>query len=131
MGVLYSLGEAARTHLADLARTAAGEWVFAENGADEPIKKNALYHFWLQVRARAGVVADARLHDLRHTHASHAIMGGESLYVTGRMLGHRRPSTTNHYAHLDDTTLSRAAERVAMAIQRKLCHAARSAVVSS
>ena len=47
-------------------------------------------------------------------------MNGESLHVTGRPLGHRRASTTNRYVHLDDTTLSQAAERVAMAVQRKL-----------
>ena len=62
----------------------------------------------------------ARMHDLRHSHASHAVMGGESLHVTGRLLGHRRATTTNRYAHLDDTTLSDAAERVARAIAKKL-----------
>ena len=68
----------------------------------------------------AGIVTDARLHDLRHAHASHAVMNGESLHVAGRLLGHRRASTTNRYVHLDDATLSQAAERVAVAIERKL-----------
>ncbi len=71
-------------------------------------------------------MADARLHDLRHSHASHAIMNGESLHVTGRLLGHRRATTTNCYAHLDDDTLSGAAERVAMAIDQKIRHTDRS-----
>ena len=65
-------------------------------------------------------MADARLHDLRHAHASHAVMNGESLHVAGRLLGHRRASTTNRYVHLDDATLSQAAERVAASIQVKL-----------
>ena len=43
----------------------------------------------------AGIVADARLHDLRHNHASHATMDGESLHMAGRLLGHRRATTTN------------------------------------
>ena len=47
-------------------------------------------------------------------------MKGESLHVAGRLLGHRRASSTNRYVHLDDTTLSQAAERVAVAIQRML-----------
>ncbi len=68
----------------------------------------------------AGIVADARLHDLRHAHASHAVMNGESLHVAGRLLGHRRATTTNRYVHLDDATLSQAAERVAGAIHSKL-----------
>ena len=58
--------------------------------------------------------------DLRHSHASHAIMNGESLHMAGRLLGHRRAATTNRYAHLDDVTLSKAAERVAKAIERKV-----------
>ena len=49
-------------------------------------------------------------------------MNGESLHVAGRLLGHRRASTTNRYVHLDDATLSQAAERVAVAIQGKLGH---------
>ena len=48
-----------------------------------------------------------------------AVMNGESLHVAGRLLGHRRASTTNRYVHLDDATLGEAAERVA-AIARKL-----------
>ena len=114
------LGEAARALLRDLASKASGEWVFPSKRAAEPLKESALYHFWHKVRAGAGIVADARLYDLRHTHASHAVMNGESLYTTGRLLGHRSPTTTNRYAHLDDATLGEAAERVAAAVQRKL-----------
>ena len=65
-------------------------------------------------------MADARLQDLIHAHASHAVMNGESLPVAGRLLGHRRATTTNRYVHLGDATLSQAAERVAVSIQRKM-----------
>ena len=118
------LGEAARELLGSLAETAAGEWVFPGKSGDEPLSKNVLYWFWRKTRDAAGIVADARLHDLRHAHASHAVMNGESLHIAGRLLGHRRASTTNRYVHLDDATLREAAERVASAIQRKL-HSAR------
>ena len=114
------LGEAARELLASLAETASGEWVFPGKDGDEPLTKDDLYSFWLKARDTAGIVADARLHDLRHSHASHAVMNGESLHVAGRLLGHRRASTTNRYVHLDDATLRQAAERVAMAVQGKL-----------
>ena len=114
------LGEAARELLAGLAETATGEWVFPGENGDEPLDKNDLWKFWTTTRDAAGIVADARLHDLRHAHASHAVMNGESLHVAGRLLGHRRASTTNRYVHLDDATLGEAAERVALAVQRKL-----------
>ena len=114
------LGEAARELLAGLAETASGEWVFPDRKGDRPLSTNDLWGFWVTARDVAGIVADARLHDLRHAHASHAVMNGESLYVAGRLLGHRRASTTNRYVHLDDVTLSQAAERVAMLVQQKL-----------
>ena len=84
------------------------------------MSEGALYWFWRGVRDEAGIAEDARLHDLRHSHASHAIMNGESLHMAGRLLGHRRASTTNRYAHLDDAALREAAERVAMTVQGKL-----------
>ena len=86
---------------------------------------NELQYFWTTTRDAVGIVADARLHDLRHAHASHAVMNGESLHVAGRLLGHRRASTTNRYVHLDDATLSQAAERVAETIRRKLSYSQR------
>ena len=82
--------------------------------------KNALYWFWTEARDRAGIVADAWLHDLRHTNASHAVMNGESLHVVGGLLGYRRASKTIRYVHLDDATFRQPAERVAVAIQEKL-----------
>ena len=53
-----------------------------------------------------------RLHDLRHTYASHAVMCGENLPLVGRLLGHRRHRTTAGYAHLTDEHLVEAAEKV-------------------
>ena len=47
-------------------------------------------------------------------------MKGESLHITGRLLGHRRAVTANRYARLDDATLSEAVERVVGAIEQKL-----------
>ena len=116
------LGEAARELLDGLAETASGEWVFPGGKGNGPLSTDDLWRFWIKARDAAGIVADARLHDLRHSHASHAVMNGESLHVAGRLLGLRRVITTNRYVHLDDATLSQAAERLAVAIQRKLCH---------
>ena len=86
------------------------------------MSEGARYRFRCGVRDEAGIVADAQLHDLRHSHASHAIMNGEALHMTGRLLGHRREASTSCYAHLDDATLSAAAERVAEEIKIKFNH---------
>jgi len=39
-------------------------------------------------------------------------MQGESLMITGKLLGHRHTGTTERYAHLTDHFLLEAAERV-------------------
>ncbi|MYA96669.1 MAG: tyrosine-type recombinase/integrase, partial [Nitrospinae bacterium] len=64
------LGEAARELLNRLAGTASGEWVFPGSKRDGPLGKHELHYFWITTRDVAGIVADARLHDLRHAHAS-------------------------------------------------------------
>ena len=54
-----------------------------------------------------------RIHDLRHTFASHLVSSGESLHVVGKLLGHTQPQTTARYAHLADTAVRDAANRFA------------------
>ncbi len=74
---------------------------------------------WRAVCADAGL-GRLRLHDLRHTAASQAVMAGENLPLVGRLLGHRRHRTTAGYAHLADAHLVEAAERVGAVIARAM-----------
>lgn len=53
-----------------------------------------------------------RLHDLRHTYASLLASEGQSLPIIGALLGHTQPQTTARYAHLLDSSLRAATERV-------------------
>ena len=70
---------------------------------------------WQRIRKQAGI-EDVRLHDLRHTHASHAVMNGVPVPVVSRLLGHSNTRMTLRYAHLGDRDIERAAERVGRAI---------------
>ena len=74
---------------------------------------------WRSVRKRAGI-DDVRLHDLRHSFASHAVLRGVPLPVVSRLLGHKRPSMTLSYAHVSDRDTEAAAERIGMTIARVL-----------
>ena len=113
------LGEAARKLLESLRETASREWVISGRVADEPLGKDVLYWFWVKGRDAPGIGVDARLHDL-HTQTSHAVMNGENLNVAGRLLAQPRAATTNRNVHLNDATLSQAAERVAVTARAKL-----------
>ena len=71
------------------------------------------------------VCADAelgrlRLHDRRHTAASHAVMSGENLPLVGKLLGHRRHRTTAGYAYVADEHLVEAAEKVGILIAQAM-----------
>ena len=72
---------------------------------------------WILTNCWRTICADAklgrpRLHDLRHTAASHAVMSGENLPLVSKLLGHRRHRTTASYAHLADGHLVEAAEKI-------------------
>ena len=71
---------------------------------------------WYAVRREAGI-EDVRLHDLRHTVASQAVMNGVPLPVVARMLGHGNTRMTMRYAHVGDSEIEAAAERVGQMIE--------------
>ncbi len=74
---------------------------------------------WRKVRRTAGI-ADVRLHDLRHSFASHAVMAGVPLPVVSRLLGHTHLRMTLRYAHVSDRETEAAAERIGSAISATL-----------
>ena len=47
-------------------------------------------------------------------------MGGESLPMVGRILGHTQAQTTARYAHLADGPLQRVSDRVASSLKKAM-----------
>ena len=72
---------------------------------------------WYAVRREADL-EDVRLHDLRHTLASHAVMNGVPVPVVSRLLGHSNARMTLRYAHLADKDIAAAAERIGAGLAR-------------
>ena len=107
------LSFAARDVLNRLPR--GSRWVFPSPRADRPLGLHAIDKFWRRIRAEAAL-RDVRLHDLRHTYASIAVMHGETVLVIGKLLGHSNPGTTLKYTHLADATVREAAVAIGSAL---------------
>ncbi|MGD9879451.1 MAG: tyrosine-type recombinase/integrase [Reyranella sp.] len=67
---------------------------------------------WRRLREKAGL-SGVRLHDLRHTHASAGIALNQSLFIVGKVLGHKKARTTEKYAHLELDPVRAAADQTA------------------
>lgn len=64
---------------------------------------------WRDVLKYAGL-RQWRLHDLRHTFASTLVNKGIPLFVVGKILGHKKTSTTERYSHKDEDVALAAAQ---------------------
>jgi integrase len=96
LGITTELVDAIARHVEDL-ELGADDLLFPSNGCPGggPLSRaNFRKRVWLPAVQRAGVGADVRFHDLRHTQASRLLAGGA---------GHAQLATTQRYLHtLDD-----------------------------
>ena len=99
--------------LASMPRIEGCDYVIA---GDDPKKaRSDLKRPWALV-TRAADLSGVRIHDLRHTYASHGAAAGMGLTIVGRLLGHADVKTTNRYSHFDADPLRRAANAVGSAL---------------
>jgi integrase len=96
--------------LSKLPRDDRSTWVFpAARGDGHHV---GVPKVWQKLRKMVGLKG-VRLHDLRHTHASVGVALNQSLFIVGKILGHKRPQTTEKYAHLALDPVRAAAEQTA------------------
>tara|TARA_R110002051_G_C8732363_1_gene498042 strand:- start:1136 stop:1621 length:486 start_codon:yes stop_codon:yes gene_type:complete len=67
---------------------------------------------WRRIKAKAGI-DDVRMHDLRHTYASVAVMSGIDPFLLKEIMGHKNLQTTLRYSHFADEAVQKAAGSVA------------------
>jgi integrase len=96
--------------LAELPRIAGNPHVIPGDRAGKALTPPQ--HAWQRIRKVAGL-ADLRLHDLRHGFASSAVSAGDSLFIVGKLLGHRQSATSERYAHLAPDPARAVADRTA------------------
>jgi integrase len=101
--------------LGDEAKLKDFPFLFPGDREGKPLQ--VLKRAWKAICAAAGLEG-VRVHDLRHTYASHLVSGGHSLPLVGRLLGHTQAATTQRYAHIADDPLRRATEQFANIFDR-------------
>lgn len=113
------LSKAAKRILTRRKTTRMGLYVFPAISTISRPRAN-VEQAWKRMKTEAGIDPKLRLHDLRHSYASHAVMSGETLVMAGKLLDHRNPASTERYAHYDGAFLSAAADRVCARIARMM-----------
>lgn len=93
--------------LQQIKSTASTKHLFPGKIPEHPLQD--IKKAWKTICTRAEL-PKVRIHDLRHTHASHLVSSGLSLSIVGKLLGHTQASTTHRYAHLADEPLRQATE---------------------
>jgi len=111
------LGQPAVDVLKSIARVEDNPWVITGTLPGAPLYD--LQPFWQRVRARAGL-KDVRIHDLRHTFASTAVVAGQGLPMIGKLLGHTQVQTTARYAHLAAGPVKNAADDISQTLAQAL-----------
>lgn len=115
------IGPAALVVIADQPRIDGNPYVFpaATKEGEPPAPYTGTPKIWNKVRRAAGLDG-TRIHDLRHTMGSWGVDAGLSLYIVGKVLGHRKASSTERYAHLARDPAQEAAKRVSNALSAAL-----------
>lgn len=108
------LNERAREIIERRMNQGEGPWVFPSGTCPSRPQGDGLY-LWYLVRQASGL-GDVRLHDLRHTVATHAVLQGIPLPIVARLLGHRRSDMTLRYTHVGDAEVEATAERIGQTI---------------
>jgi integrase len=93
-----------RGHLrSNRLKESSDEWLFADDDGG-PLRPTNVSH-WFQELLRKTDLPRIRLHDLRHTHASHLILAGANMKAVQERLGHADLMVTlNIYSHVLPTT---------------------------
>ena len=88
-----------------------GKSVFVFPSDDGETFYQGTKRYWVKVVKHAGL-SGVTPHTLRHTIGSAAVSSGETLAMTGALLGHANQHSTSIYAHMQQDPARRAADRV-------------------
>lgn len=102
--------EAMRTYLRDVRPELAArsrvppDWALLSYRGRR-LRRERMWELLKRYAARVGIPADISPHTLRHSFATHMLVGGADLRQVQEMLGHASIATTQIYTHVDPTRL--------------------------
>src|SRR5262249_12746824 len=94
-----------------------GEHGRTVKGERYPFTYRGVQSYWRRLRKQSGVVG-FRLHDFRHDMATKLLRATGNLRLVQKALGHASIKTTTRYAHVLDSEVAEAMERVAKSRKR-------------
>lgn len=103
------LGQAAQEALGRVERQPRNPWVFV-NPKRPRERLDRVLPFWHNVVLPRARIEPLRVHDLRHTFASHAAIQQENTPMIAKMLGHASTDMAQRYMHLADWSALDAAD---------------------
>lgn len=98
-----------RDTLLQLSHRRINDYVFIKE-CGQPMAAQHAYREFNKLQKESGVSTKIRVHDLRHTFASHFMMNGGNPYDLQKILGHHDFKMTQIYAHLSPEHLARTTE---------------------
>ncbi|MBF0522876.1 MAG: site-specific integrase [Candidatus Omnitrophica bacterium] len=85
---------------------------YVYNRCNMKLDPNYLRKKLMSLTERCGFPDVTKIHSLRHTFASHLIMGGVDLPTVKKLLGHANIETTMVYSHLADEHVDKAVDKL-------------------
>jgi len=107
--------------LEQLESKGKSEYLFpspVKSSAGEDVPYTAITRTWYRIRKLAGISANVRIHDLRHSFLSLLARKGASLSMIQMIAGHADPRVTTRYIHLSQSTLGEIANLASVIVPK-------------
>ena len=114
-GTLQITGKGNKQRLVSLPEQAFKQLESLKSNADflfgrAPLSERKAYDMIRAIGQKTGLLKPLRPHALRHSFATHMLLGGSNLRILQKLLGHNSLTATQKYTHLDLAHLSKTLE---------------------